>query len=171
MKILFYSIFLLLFLSCTGDRYVEQVYKKRKYLMQFCKDKALIKSRGGNFFVLKTFKNEKVNEYYIYLDSGNYKFQRDTIQYKPDIIFFKSVVGSEGYKNEVCRYVESVNKELASFGIDGFRTDFIALGEPFKFYMKNGKTVVFIPDFDKIPKDEDYRKSLKRLGDFWYYTE
>ncbi len=139
--------------------------------MHLCKDKVLIKSREGNFIVFKSFKNDKVNEYYIYLDSGNYKFQRDTIQYKSDIISFKSSVGTPEYKDEVCRYVESISKELASFGINGFRTDFIGLGEPFKFYLKNGKTVVYIPDFNKISMDENYRKSLKPLGDFWYYTE
>lgn len=167
----FYSILLCLLLSCKGDQYLEQLYQKRDYLMQFSKDKTFIKSRGKNMLVLRTFRNNCVNEYYVYLDSGIYRFQRDTLQYTPDIIAFKSVVSSKEYEEEVCKYVEIVNKELSLFGIDGFRTDFVSLGEPLKFYMKDGKTVVFIPDMNRIPKNNDYQKSLKRLGDFWYYTE
>ena len=172
MKVYCYSILLLLLLNCkVGDRYVQEVYRNRKYLMQLCKDKALLKSRGGNFLVFKTFKDQKVNEYYVEVDSGNYKFQRDKIQYTPDIMALKSVAGSKGHEDGVCGYIESLNKELLSFGINGFRTDFTSLGEPFKFYMESGKTIVYLPDLNKSSGDDDYRKSFKQLGDFWYYTE
>jgi len=173
MKALIYNLPLLfvLFLGCRNNHNVENVYANRAYLTDLCKAKALLKNRGNNFLVFKTFKNNKVNEYYVTLDSGKYNFTRDTIQYVPDILGSKLARNTDADKKEICRLVRLLNEKLDSFGINGFTTGFTSLGEPMKFYMKDGKSIVNIPDLKKIPNDEEYKKRLKKLGESWYYMD
>lgn len=168
MKMIFLNIFVVIFLSCTDNK-IKKVYKNREYLMDLCKDKVLQKSRGNSFVLFKTIKNKSINEYYFDVDSGVYKFVRDTIQYTPDIIELKSARGTNAYKIEVCNYVKTIDEKLESLSINEFSTQFDSFGEPFKFYMKDGKIVIFIPNIEAISKDEEYIESLNKIGEYWYY--
>jgi hypothetical protein len=169
MKVLIILISSILFFGCKTKE-VNNVYKNRNYLMNLCKNKVLLKSRGNNFILFKTIKNDSVNKYYIDIDSiGNYDLHRDTIQYSPDIIKLTSERNSEDYKTEICDYVKILDKKLKKFGINGFTTEFSSLGEPFNFYMNDGKRIIYMPDKANSLDNDEYQKSLKKIDENWYY--
>jgi hypothetical protein len=164
-------ILFVILLSGCGNSAIENVYKNRDSLLDLCKNKALLKSRGNNFWVFKTFYNDRQNEYYVSFEGDSLAFQRDSIQYDADIT--KGFPhGSDKYKREVCKYILKINKRLASFRIISFRTDFVSLGEPLKLYLDDGTTIVYIPELSKLPNHSNgYKNSLKKINEEWYYTE
>jgi len=156
--------------GCTYNQTLENIYLKRDSILLICKDKALL--NRNNFFLFETFKKDKVNEYFISLASGKNVFERDSIQYTPDIVNWKFPRMTASYRGEVCDYIGNLSKKLEAFDIKAFRTDFEKLGIPLELYLNDGKTVIFAPDLNKISNSStDYKKSLKKIKGDWYYTE
>ncbi|NOW99166.1 hypothetical protein [Mucilaginibacter sp. SG564] len=171
-KGMFYFIFFLLFTGCQDKRTMEKVYNNRDKLMALCKSKSLIKSRGQNFYILKTYKGNKTNEYYLSLKEDKLILERDSIQYVPDVVGWNKFKDSMNYKMMVCNYVKKMNQDLEALDIKEFRTDFSNLGEPLKLYLKDGKTISYIPNLKKLPREDNpYKNNLKNIRGDWYYSE
>lgn len=164
-------IFALLISGCSNSN-LKKIYQKREELSALCEGKDFLKSRGKNYLILKTHNSTSVNTYFVYLDNGKYTFQSDTIEYAPDILSWHFERATEAHKSEICNYVKNINERLKSLVIAGFRTDFANLGEPLKLYMEDGKSVIHIPNLDKLPKHSPaYKEHLHKIEADWYYME
>lgn len=156
-----FLVVLILFFSCRKSE-IDKVYKNREYLSNRCSNIELVKSRGNNLLFFETYNGLTKNQYFFDLKDDTAFLVRKEIGYKPDI-----VINNIQDQREVENYVETLNKELKTYHINGCSAKFSALGERMKFYMSDGTVVVHVPD-RKVISDEKYQSSLREIGDSWY---
>ena len=80
---------------------IKNVYEKRSVLLNTFLSKSVMRSRGQNYILFYTHKDEKTNQYFLEDSANQYSFMRDSIEYIPDIIGLKNERGTESYKQEL----------------------------------------------------------------------
>lgn len=148
--------------SCINPK-VKKVFKNRAYLSKRCSNIELTKSRGNNVLFFETYNGSTTNQYFFDLKGDTAILVRKEIRYEPDVVI-KNVQD----QREVEKYVETLNKELKTYHINGCSAKFRCGGEKMLFYMSDGTVVAHVPD-RKVITDEKYQSSLKEIGDSWYY--
>lgn len=161
MKIVCVALIVSVFFSCM-DPNVKKVYRNREHLSSRCSNIELMKSRGNNLLFFETYNDSTKNQYFFDLKGDTAIMIRKVIRYEPDVVI-KNIQDKE----EVEKYIETLNKELKTYHINGCSAKFSTGGEKMKFYMSDGTVVVHIPDRTVI-SDEKYQSSLREIGESWY---
>ncbi len=170
MKLLTFFLLLLLLQSCIKTE-IKTVFDNKKYLLSLCDKKKVYHNERGSYAALETYKDSLKNYYVFSNEKSSYLLYKDSIEFYPDeVIGVKSSRNTKDYDNELCHFFQKLLDTLDKLHITGFSSE---EGEiPLTLYMKSGLMIQYIPDMTKINRDpnlEEYRKSLKEIGDSWYY--
>lgn len=137
-------------------------------------NQSVVRSRGQNYIDFYTHDGDRQNGYFLEIDSGVFRFDKDTIQYTPDRLEFSRAAGKVAYEHAVITHVQELLTVMDKLGIRDFKGDASTAGIDLEIYLTDDRGKVFYvanPAAVISPYWRKYLSSAVKMDDHWYYIK
>lgn len=131
-----------------------------------------MQSRARDFMIMYTHKGDKTNSYHLQMANKQFRFNRDSIEFSPDLLHIKSKRGTELYQHEVIENARLLMNRMDSLGIHEFYSDWGGPDIKLKINLLPRGVLLYVPKPKNVeePIFREYINSMQKLDENWYYS-